>query len=75
MRALQLGDDPVEVEVLGVDQPSPRRGVAEHLGRDEGAGIDAHRAGRDQPLRAEREQIGCARAGADEMHRHDGFAA
>ena len=58
VRALQLREDLVEVEVLRVDDARVRRGVGEDLGRDDRAGIEADRAARDEPLRAQRERRG-----------------
>ena len=65
-----LGDDRVEVEVLGVDQPRAVGRMREHLVGDERAGVEHDRRGRDQPLRAQRDEVGRARPGADEVDRH-----
>jgi hypothetical protein len=66
-------DDLVQGEVGGVDQPGIRRAVREHLGGDEAAGVQAHRALRKQSLRPDGDQVSGTRAGADEMNGH-GFS-
>ena len=63
-------DDLVQGQVGGVDQPRARRAVREELGRDEAAGVQAHRALRQQALRPDGDQVSRARAGADEMNGH-----
>ena len=50
VRALELREDLVEVEVLRVDDARVRRGVGEDLGRDERAGVEADRARGDEAL-------------------------
>ena len=59
-----------EVEMLRVDQPGAGGGVPRDLGRHESTRVRAHLARLDQPQRAERQEIGGPRAGADEMDRH-----
>jgi hypothetical protein len=63
-------DDLVQGQVGGVDQPRARRAVREELGRDKAAGVQAHRALRQQALRPDGDQVSRARAGADEMNGH-----
>src|SRR5580658_11356687 len=44
--------------------------MGEQFARHDGAGIEANRTARDQIAAAYRDQVGRARPGADEMHRH-----
>ncbi len=67
---LQLGDDLVEREGLRVDDAGVRRGVGEDLRRHERARVEADRRACDEALGAQREQVGGAGPGADEVHRH-----
>ncbi len=69
-----LGDDRGQIQGCGVDHARrPIRvapGLGDHLGRHQRAGIEHDRAGPDQAQAAQRDQIGGARAGADEVHGH-----
>ena len=62
--------DLVERQRRGVDQPRVRRAVREQLRRHDRAGVEADRAARQQVAAAQGDQVGRARAGADEMHGH-----
>ena len=62
-----VGDDLVERQGGGVDDMRVGRGNGEDLARHQGAGIKTDRAALDQPQTAQRDQIGRAGAGADEM--------
>src|SRR3954464_6653901 len=63
----ELGDDLVQRQVARVDEAGAGWRVPQDLGRDERAGVQAHPRGGDEPLGAEREQVGRAGAGADEV--------
>ena len=67
---LDLGHDLVEVHGGGVDDPRPGRGLGHDLGRHQRARVEADRAALDQPQAADGDQVGGARAGADEMDGH-----
>ena len=62
--------DLVEVEVLRVDELCAVGAVVEDSVIDVGAGVDAHVRGVEQRHGAQREEVGCARSGADEVHGH-----
>ena len=70
VRGGDFGDDLVEGQGRGVDDPRPRRRRGDDFARHQGAGIEADRAALDQPQPAHRDQIGGPRSGADEMHGH-----
>ena len=74
VRALELGDDRVERQVLGVDDARAGGRVVEDLAREQRAGVQADRARGDEVAPAEGQEIGGARAGADEVDGH-GFVA
>ena len=60
----------VEVEVLGVDEPGVRAAVREHRVVEVGAGVEHTGAARSRSDRPQREQVGRAGAGADEVDGH-----
>src|ERR1700722_15177698 len=66
----EFGGDGVEVERRGVDHARALRAERDDLARYQRTREQAHRATRDQVLSAHGDQVGRARAGADEMHGH-----
>jgi len=70
MRSFDLGDNFVQRQRRGVDDARSGRAMREDILRHQRPGIEADRAGRDQVASAQGEEIGRARAGADEMHGH-----
>jgi hypothetical protein len=65
-----LGDDRVEIERRRVDDARARRAPVEHRLGDQRARKEADRAGCDQVAPAQRDEVGRAGPGADEMDRH-----
>src|SRR5258708_38240812 len=63
-------DDLVERHRRGVDDTRAGRAMIEECLRHQRAGVEAHGAARDQVAATHGDQIGGARPGADEMHRH-----
>ena len=70
VRRGDFGDDLVEGQGRGVDDPRPFRGGGDDRSRHQRTGIETDRATLDQPQPPQRDQIGRARSRADEMHRH-----
>ena len=66
----EMGEDGVAIEILGVDPAATRE--RQHLLAHERAGIDADRAGLDEARGAQRQQVGRAGPGADEVDGHAG---
>lgn len=66
----QFGGDPVQVEVLGVDQDGTGAGVSEHLGIEIGARVEHQVGGGQQPDGPHRQQVGGPRPGTDEVDGH-----
>ena len=71
VRGGDLGDDPVQVELGGVDQLRVRRALGEQLRGDEGARVEADAALREGPRAAHGDEVGRAGARADEVDGHD----
>ena len=70
VRRDKLRLDLVERHRRGVDDARARRAMGEQFLRHDRAGIETDRAARDEVAPAHRDQIGCARPGADEMYGH-----
>ncbi len=70
MGGLELGHDLLEAHGRGVDDAGARGTESEHGRMHERAGIEADRAAREEIAAAQREKVGRAGAGADEMHGH-----
>ena len=70
VRGFDFGDDLVEGERRGIDHPCARRGSGDDLRRHQRSGIETDRAGLDEAQTAQRDEVGGAGPGADEMHRH-----
>src|SRR5262245_64035895 len=66
-----FGFDVVERQRRGVDQSSPGRTISQQLRRHDGAGIETDRAAPEQVASPDRNKVGGARTGADEMDAHD----
>jgi hypothetical protein len=66
----EFRDDLVEGERGGVDLARAEWAVVEEFVRDERTGVEADRCGGDQVAAADRDQIGGARTGSDEVHGH-----
>ncbi len=71
----ELRLDRIEVERGGVDQPRAGRAMRQQVGRHDRPGVEADRAGGEQPGAAQRDEVGRPRPGADEMDRHAGRSA
>ena len=71
VRLREFGDDGVERQRRGVDDPRARRAMREDLARHQRAGIEADGAARDEIAPAHGDEIGRAGTGADEMNRHE----
>src|SRR5262249_61302218 len=61
----------VEGRRRGVDQSSPGRTISQQVRRDDRAGIETNRASPQQVAATDRNKVGGAWAGADEVHFHD----
>src|SRR5258708_40156032 len=70
MRGRNLHHDLVERHWRGVDDARAGRAMRENFLWYQRTGVETDRTGRNQIAPAQREQIGRARAGADEMHGH-----
>ena len=68
--SLDLDDDLVERHGRCIDHTGAVGRARDDFRRHQRAGIEANGAARDQVAPAHRDQIGRARPGADEMHRH-----
>src|SRR5260370_26300949 len=66
----QLRLDLVERHRGGVEQTRPSRTMRQQFARHDRARIEADRAARDEIAPAQRDEVGRARSGTDEMHRH-----
>ena len=65
-----LGDDLVEMHRRGVADERAGWGGGDDLGGDQRAGIEADGAALDEALAAQRDEVGRAGAGADEVDGH-----
>ena len=70
MRGLHFRDDVVERQWRRVDDAGVRRTMRQHASGHERARVKTDRAARDEIAPAQRQKIGGAGAGADEMHGH-----
>ncbi len=70
MGAHELRFDLVEIHRRGVDDARTGRRERDELRRHDRSGIEADRAARDEVAAAHGDEIGRARAGADEVHGH-----
>src|SRR5690606_27402672 len=62
--------DLVERQRRRIDDARARRAILQQLRRDDGAGIEADRASADEIAAANGDEVGRARAGADEVNGH-----
>src|SRR5260370_9202178 len=66
-----FGFDVVGGQRRSVDQASPSRTISQQVRRDDRAGIETDRASPQQVAATDRNKVGGAWAGADEVHAHD----